>query len=42
MIEPQPPQTGGKPVSGLYVAVGLLIVAGIVLAILVFTSGVLA
>jgi hypothetical protein len=42
MTDPQAPQTGGQPVSGLAIAVGLLALAAVVLAVLVLTSGILA
>ena len=42
MNEIQPPQTGGKPVSGLVIALALLAIAAAVFAVLVLTSGVLA
>lgn len=42
MTDSQPPQTGGQPVSGLFIGAAILLMAAIVLAVLVLTSGVLA
>jgi hypothetical protein len=42
MTDPQPPQTGGQPVSGLFIALALLAMAAVVILVLVLTSGILA
>ena len=42
MTNLQPPQTGGQPVRGLYIALAMLGLAVVVIAVLVLTSGVLA